>query len=517
MSRSTEPNPNVFSRIRRDRSESPRNRLGDKGRREGAVFKRLGVKEEMCPHTRRAATKVPGQEEPSQPRKRYHEGTSSWRTKPLSKSKDSGGGHSKSRLKKQKSSIEEDDLSQPWGCKEIDPFTPRFCNFDFSKKTWMPSHVKTYDGSDDPEDHLKIFQAAAKVEHWAMPTWCHMFNSSLTGSARVWFDDLPPDIVDSYDDLKKAFLANFLQQKMCIKDPIEILHIKQKEGESTKDFVQRFKNKNSAREIPVLLRTTNEASALLKWKASLDEQSQSRLSSWVGSNPCKNWMGIGCSNATANAQSVVTIIQIRNMSLIGTLLHLDTSSLQNLVTLSLPFNTLFGNIPSNLVNMSQLQTLDLSHNNFSGVIPPEIGMLKYVSHLHLNDNSLEGHIPDSIGNFTNLTLLYLHDNNLEGHIPDSIEPETPLHRVELRSSLGLTFSNKSRTMISPNEKDQPKAAKKGEAFGKEKAMATLMVQPWQRVARQRITRSFSPDSKILFAPLEEEDGAEGPMLIKAKI
>ncbi|GKE07409.1 kinase-like domain-containing protein [Tanacetum coccineum] len=179
---------------------------------------------------------------------------------------------------------------------------------------------------------------------------------------------------------------------------------------------------DSAREIPVLLRTTNEASALLKWKASLNEQSQSRLSSWVGSNPCKNWMGIGCSNATANAQSVVTIIQIRNMSLIGTLLHLDTWSLQNLVTLSLPFNTLFGNIPSNLVNMSQLQTLDLSHNNFSGVIPPEIGMLKYMGHFHLNDNSLEGHIPDSIGNFTNLTLLYLHDNSLEGHIPDSIGP-----------------------------------------------------------------------------------------------
>nr|GEV07471.1 hypothetical protein [Tanacetum cinerariifolium] len=70
-----------------------------------------------------------------------------------------------------------------------------------------------------------------------MPTWCHMFNSTLTGSARVWFDDLPPESVDSYDDLKKAFLANFLQPKKCIKDPIEIHHIKQREGESTEDIV----------------------------------------------------------------------------------------------------------------------------------------------------------------------------------------------------------------------------------------------------------------------------------------
>ncbi|GJT61084.1 reverse transcriptase domain-containing protein [Tanacetum coccineum] len=111
--------------------------------------------------------------------------------------------------------------------------------------TWslrgLSPSVKSYDGSEDPEDHLKIFQAAAKVERWAMPTWCHMFNSTLTGNARVWFDDLLPESIDSYDDLKEAFLANYLQQKKCIKDPVEIHHIKQREGESTEDFVWRFK------------------------------------------------------------------------------------------------------------------------------------------------------------------------------------------------------------------------------------------------------------------------------------
>nr|GEV07223.1 reverse transcriptase domain-containing protein [Tanacetum cinerariifolium] len=60
----------------------------------------------------------------------------------------------------------------------------------------------------------------------------------------VWFDDLPLESMDSYDDLKKAFLANFLQQKKCIKDPIEIHHIKQRERESTEDFVQRFKTES---------------------------------------------------------------------------------------------------------------------------------------------------------------------------------------------------------------------------------------------------------------------------------
>nr|GEV17740.1 reverse transcriptase domain-containing protein [Tanacetum cinerariifolium] len=79
-------------------------------------------------------------------------------------------------------------------------------------KTRMPSHIKTYDRSEDPEDHIKIFQAAAKTEGWVMPTWCHMFISTLTGNARK-----------------------------CIKDPIELHNIKQRDGESTEDFVRRYK------------------------------------------------------------------------------------------------------------------------------------------------------------------------------------------------------------------------------------------------------------------------------------
>nr|GEW49945.1 reverse transcriptase domain-containing protein [Tanacetum cinerariifolium] len=160
-------------------------------------------------------------------------------TKAVSESEGIAGGHGKSKPKKQKSSME-DDLSQPWVYEETDPFTPRIRYFDFPK-TRMPSHIKTYDGSEDPKDHLKIFQAAAKTELWAMPTWCHMFNSTLTENARVWFDDLPKESVDSYDDLRKAFLENYLQRKKCIKDPVEIHNIKQRNGESTEEFVRRYK------------------------------------------------------------------------------------------------------------------------------------------------------------------------------------------------------------------------------------------------------------------------------------
>ncbi|GKF02547.1 reverse transcriptase domain-containing protein [Tanacetum coccineum] len=215
-------------KLRHDRSGSPQkkdperktvfkrlekgvfHRLGDKGKsisrysndpRRQSYHSSHGDTESCYQSSRSRGTEIA-------PEKHHNKIVSSRRTKALSESEGS-----------------------PWVCEETNPFTPRIRYFDISKRTRMPSHVKTYDGSEDPEDHLKIFQAAAKVERWAMPTWCHMFNSTLTGSARVWFDDLPPESVDSYDDLKEAFLANFRQQKKCIKDPVEIHHIKQREGQ----------------------------------------------------------------------------------------------------------------------------------------------------------------------------------------------------------------------------------------------------------------------------------------------
>ncbi|GKB93986.1 hypothetical protein Tco_0980123, partial [Tanacetum coccineum] len=68
----------------------------------------------------------------------------------MSESEDSARGHWKSKSKNQRSSMEDEDLSQPWVCKETDPFTHRIRYFDLPKRIRMPSHVKMYDGSEDP-------------------------------------------------------------------------------------------------------------------------------------------------------------------------------------------------------------------------------------------------------------------------------------------------------------------------------------------------------------------------------
>ncbi|GKB46147.1 hypothetical protein Tco_0896900 [Tanacetum coccineum] len=68
-----------------------------------------------------------------------------------------------------------------------------------------------------------------------------------------------------------------------------------------------------------------------------------------------------------------------------------------------------------------------------------------------------------------------------------------------------------------NGKEQPKVAKKGETSGKDKALAILMVQPLERMARQRITQSLSSNLEVFFPPLGEDKGTEGLMIIEAEI
>nr|GEV76629.1 reverse transcriptase domain-containing protein [Tanacetum cinerariifolium] len=83
----------------------------------------------------------------------------------VSKSDTSDGRYLKSGSKRHKST-DEDDLTRPWMCEEEDPFTPRIRNFESSRRTRMPNNMKTYDGTGDPEDHVKKFRVAAQeIKH----------------------------------------------------------------------------------------------------------------------------------------------------------------------------------------------------------------------------------------------------------------------------------------------------------------------------------------------------------------
>ena len=81
-----------------------------------------------------------------------------------------------------------------------------------------------------------------------------------------------------------------------------------------------------------------EAEALLNWKASLDNQNKSLLSSWVGDRPCNNWVGITCDDLELG----VTRLNLSSFGLKGTLYNLNFSSFPNLLTIDLSKNLFYG-------------------------------------------------------------------------------------------------------------------------------------------------------------------------------
>ncbi|GJW60376.1 reverse transcriptase domain-containing protein, partial [Tanacetum coccineum] len=403
-SRSPSPHASVFKRLKKNRSPSPQPRP----RKEGGVFNRLGRKEPVTSARSDSRRRSPQAKRTKvETRRHQQKQTPSRATSQYSESEDSEGGHWKSKSRRQKSNTYEDDLYQPWTCEERNPFTPRIRHFSLPR-TRMPSHVKTYDGSGDPEDHLKLFQSAAKTEGWAMPTWCHMFNSTLTGNARVWFDKLPKESIDSYEDLRTAFRENYLQQTKHIKDPVEIHHIKQRDGESTEDFMERYKAEV------------------------LDVE---------GAPECMRISGF--------------MHGITHPGLI---------------------KRLYERIPRSVDEMYRMTTSFLQ------------GEVAALSHGRRKASSL-----------------------YTGHNTNEC--------MQLRKQIDemIKAGKLSQFIKELKQNEKAKAPKKGEAFGKDKPLTILMIQPWERVAKPRITQSFSPETAMSFPPLNEEDGTESPMIIEIEM
>ncbi|GKB73557.1 reverse transcriptase domain-containing protein [Tanacetum coccineum] len=73
-----------------------------------------------------------------------------------------------------------------------------------------------------------------------MHVWCRMFQQTLDGSARGWFERLPRDSINEWADLREAFAARFSVRRACFKEPHEITKIIRKANESLTTFKERW-------------------------------------------------------------------------------------------------------------------------------------------------------------------------------------------------------------------------------------------------------------------------------------
>ncbi|KAJ3680882.1 hypothetical protein LUZ60_015371 [Juncus effusus] len=141
----------------------------------------------------------------------------------------------------------------------------------------------------------------------------------------------------------------------------------------------------------------DEGRALLRFRESIDVDSQGVLSNWKEENEEEqeekesdyycSWFGVICSD-----DSRVVALNLQNLGLQGM-------------------------ISPQIGNLIHLRILDLSNNSLYGVIPREIGELKQLVILDLRNNSLSGTLPSSLSNILSLKLLLIKGNPLSNNLP----------------------------------------------------------------------------------------------------
>ncbi|CAJ2647436.1 unnamed protein product [Trifolium pratense] len=119
----------------------------------------------------------------------------------------------------------------------------------------------------------------------------------------------------------------------------------------------------------------------------------------------------------------------------------ELGNLTSLSLLSMEYNNFEGTIPTTFGKFQKIQALILYGNNLSGVIPSIIGNLSQLYALGLDGNMFEGNIPPNIGNCQKLQYLTLSQNNLKGDIPLEI-----FNISSLTNSLNLSHNSLSGSL-----------------------------------------------------------------------
>ncbi|XP_057489431.1 uncharacterized protein LOC130775304 [Actinidia eriantha] len=120
------------------------------------------------------------------------------------------------------------------------PFTERILRARVSSRFKLPTQLGIYEGKTDPMDHLDSYKSLMSLQGCSDEVMCKAFSTTLKGSARSWFRKLLPRTVDSFGDLSRLFVTNFMSCRIRQKNVSHLFTIHQKETERLKDYVKRF-------------------------------------------------------------------------------------------------------------------------------------------------------------------------------------------------------------------------------------------------------------------------------------
>jgi len=98
----------------------------------------------------------------------------------------------------------------------------------------------TFTGVEDPEAHLTTFHTQMMLTGESDAVYCKLLMSTYAGAALECFVSLPDGHITTFDQFATLFREQYLVNKAPTRLSYEVFDIKQYQGESMKDYLNRF-------------------------------------------------------------------------------------------------------------------------------------------------------------------------------------------------------------------------------------------------------------------------------------
>ncbi|XP_014500085.1 uncharacterized protein LOC106761090 [Vigna radiata var. radiata] len=119
------------------------------------------------------------------------------------------------------------------------PFVQAIMDVQISDRFVLPQ-FKMYNGTIDPEVHIKSFTNAMEFRTGCDAIWCRAFSLSLEGKALEWFDSLPSGSIENFKCLGDMFKSQFATCRTQDITVVDLMNLKQGKNESLKTFMDRY-------------------------------------------------------------------------------------------------------------------------------------------------------------------------------------------------------------------------------------------------------------------------------------
>lgn len=100
--------------------------------------------------------------------------------------------------------------------------------------------MNSYDSSGDPFSYFEVFEGKIDFLATSYAMKCQAFQIALEGTTRLWYRQLNPKSIDSYQQLRRMFINQFSARQLLKLPSSHLDTLKQWHNESLNDYIARF-------------------------------------------------------------------------------------------------------------------------------------------------------------------------------------------------------------------------------------------------------------------------------------